>query len=150
MSDTSLAPTGERKPGRPARVLTEMERRRLSAIAAIGLSPTMAAARLAMAHRTMFALLDRDEDAAIAWGLGRAEAGQRLLEILWEQAESGSPQSAATLAKLIGFDLEGGNEPGGGQRGTSPVAISFNIVSADGSTVKPVGATDADFEVIDE
>jgi len=131
---------GESRPaGRPQRVLSQLERRTLSALGATGLSATMAAARLNMAHRTLSAIFQRDEDALVAWGIGRAVAGERLLKILWQLAEGGSAQAAGSLARIL--NMEGGEDEDGGPR--AAVAIQFQIVSSDG-TARPLRHVNAE------
>jgi hypothetical protein len=124
-----------RPSGRPPKVLDETERGRLTALGAMGLSLTMSAARLGLAHRTLTAIFQRDPDALIRWGLGRAEAGERLLRILWAQAEEGSSHAASTLARLLDFPLDGDGDPTAGPRPS--VQVNFAIVTADG-TARPL------------
>ena len=91
--DDALAPRGKqevgRGPRRPQRDLTGVEREQLAAFGAAGLSQAMAAGRLGVAPNTFRAILDRDEEAARLGNLGRAEHGQKMVDLLGRYAEQG-------------------------------------------------------------
>jgi hypothetical protein len=126
----------ERGVGRPQRVLTDHERTRLAALGAVGLPRELAAARLGCSPTTFRAILDRDADAALAWTLGRCEAAEKALEALWRLVKRGDVAATIFASKTLAGLRESGafGEDAGGGAGGPSVAISFQIVQADGET----------------
>jgi hypothetical protein len=151
---TALAERAEVSPvklGRPPVELTDLERARLTALGAVGLNQELTAARLGIAPKTLRRILREDEQAALHWLLGRSEAAERALKLLWKHAEAGQPAAAIFLGKtLAGLresgpfgDAEGNGAAGGG------LTIAFQVVNAGGEvrelkSVTPTAWTSGD------
>lgn len=136
LMNTSLP--ARRGPGRPPVELTDTERTRLVALGALGLNQELAAGRLGIAPKTLRRILKEDEEAAVAYLMGRAEAAEEALSLLWRQARKGQPAAAIFLGKTLAGLRESGpfGEDGAGAAGGG-VQINFAIVSSDGEA-RPV------------
>lgn len=99
---------------------------------AIGLSRELAAARLGISPTTLRAVFKRDEEAAVAWMLGRAEAAEKALRLLWKAAESGQPAAQIFLAKCLAGLRETGAFEDGAAGGGAAVSVTFNVVAPSG------------------
>lgn len=124
----------ERSVGRPPRVLTDLERTRLVALGAVGLNRELAAARLGCSPTTLRAIFARDEEAALCFTLGRAEAAEKALELLWKQAKAGNPAAAIFLGKTLAGLRETGAFGEEGGAGAPSVSVTFQVVAPSGET----------------
>lgn len=115
--------------GRPLRVLSDLERQRLTACAATGLNRELTSGRLGLSPTTLRRIIREDPESEQAWLVGRAECAEEALKLLWKQAKAGNPAAAIFLGKtLAGLRETGpfGEEGGGGER---PLTIAFQVVT---------------------